>query len=115
MDPLIKSQLLYQLSYAPAFETKAEFPNPLLEWLSVSCQPMALAWHAAAAHHHIAQPGSDAQGSLQLAFRTMFPAQGIEQKIKNPHSSPRPMLNLCWLTVRLVCGPYCSVLFVKRN
>jgi hypothetical protein len=26
-DPLIKSQLLYQLSYAPAFEITAEFPN----------------------------------------------------------------------------------------
>jgi hypothetical protein len=28
LDPLIKSQLLYQLSYAPAFETTAEFPVP---------------------------------------------------------------------------------------
>ena len=54
MDPLIKSQLLYQLSYAPAFEIAAEFPNLPLELLSVSCQLLALAYHRAATHDHIA-------------------------------------------------------------
>ncbi len=38
MDPLIKSQLLYQLSYAPAFATTAELPDTLARavvcWLS---------------------------------------------------------------------------------
>ena len=38
MDPLIKSQLLYQLSYAPAVATTAELPDTLaravVRWLS---------------------------------------------------------------------------------
>jgi hypothetical protein len=38
LDPLIKSQLLYQLSYAPAFATTAELPVTLaravVRWLS---------------------------------------------------------------------------------